>query len=135
MGGLLSPHAHLPRRVSRCCRLTETANMSANQTRESGALRCLEQIVRVGERGGREITSTHSIHITSRRLDQQHNTHWNLRARKTHTLDSCNGFKEVGATALAPALSRLTGLISLDLRCAPQRVSDMSRLSRSGTVR
>ena len=55
--------------------------------------------------------------------------------RNTHTLDSSNDFKEVGATALAPALSRLTGLISLDLRCAPQRVSDMSRLSRSGTVR
>ena len=40
-----------------------------------------------------------------------------------------------GASALAPALSRLTGLTTLDLRCAPPRVSDLSRLSRSGTVR
>ena len=55
--------------------------------------------------------------------------------RNTHTLDSSNDFKGVGATALAPALSRLTSLTSLDLRCAPPRVSDLSRLSRSGTVR
>ena len=55
--------------------------------------------------------------------------------RNTHTLDSNNVFMPDGATVLAPALSRLTGLTLLDLRCAPPRVSGLSRLSRSGTVR
>ena len=53
--------------------------------------------------------------------------------RKTH--GSFNDFKADGATALAPALSRLTGLTTLDLRYAPPRVSNLSRLSCSVTVR
>ena len=66
--------------------------------------------------------------------------HARARAR-TQSLTHCNThgsrnyINQVGATALAPALSRLTGLTTLDLRCAPPRVSDLSRLSRSGTVR
>ena len=113
MGGLPLPHAHLPRRVSRCCRLAETANMH-------GYVRRCRERTRPG-------TARYSARARARARTQS------LTHSNTHV--SQNYFKSDGATDLAPALSRLTGLTTLDLRCAPPRVSDLSRLSRSGTVR
>ena len=110
--------------------------MSADHTRGSGALRCLDQMVWEGGRVGIEnyFDTQHSCHFKANGTTTQHTLELAC-AQNTHKLDRDNGFMEVGATALAPVLSRLTGLTTLDLRCAPPRVSDLSRLSRSGTVR
>ena len=110
--------------------------MSADQAKGSGSLRCLAQIEREEEEGGEKITSTHSssYHFEAIGATTQH-TFEHACAQHTYTLDSDNEINGVGATALDPALSRLTGLTTLNLRCAPPRVSDLSRLSRSGTAR
>ena len=149
-----------PRDTSRSLRLEQNKQGSDNDfqirrrraaSAQTANMRCYHDVRRSGEGTGRAaLTCTDRDGGKGRGEENYFNTQqflslqgdWNNNTAHvrpcvcaTHTLDSYNVFKGVGATALAPALSRLTGLTSLDLRCAPQRVSDMSRLSRSGTVR